>query len=61
MTQKKELDCELHCKATAHLEVEVLEELQTKDKSLAGLMDSQEGNTDETKRHEAEDSDRVSS
>tara|TARA_B100001778_G_C18002255_1_gene368418 strand:+ start:10 stop:177 length:168 start_codon:yes stop_codon:yes gene_type:complete len=38
----KQLDCELHCKATASLEAEVQQELDKPDKSVASLLGEEE-------------------
>lgn len=51
MKKKKQLDCQLHCKSTAKLDLEVSKELCQKDRCLASLLgnEEEEGNTDETK------------
>jgi len=38
MNTKKQLKCELNCKATAQLKVDVEEEMNAKDKSLADIL-----------------------
>ena len=48
MTDKKQLDCELKCKATAQFELEVQQDLDQQDKSLASLLETEEGQENET-------------
>jgi hypothetical protein len=43
----KQLDCSLHCKATAKLKESVKEDLEKEDASLKDLLDN--GNKDTTK------------
>lgn len=42
MKKEKQLDCQLHCKATAALEAEILNELGNNDKSLASILSKKE-------------------
>ena len=44
MNTKKQLKCELNCKATAQLKVDVEEEMNAKDKSLADILQRKEEN-----------------
>ena len=39
MKDSKQLDCQLHCKASAELQEDVAKDLQLKDKSLGELLD----------------------
>jgi len=42
MKKEKQLDYQLHCKATAALEAEILNELGNNDKSLASILSKKE-------------------
>ena len=39
MKDSKQLDCQLHCKASAELQAAIAKDLQLKDKSLGELLD----------------------
>ena len=41
MKESKQLDCQLHCKASAELQEDVERDLQIKDKSLGEILDEQ--------------------
>lgn len=45
--EPKQLDCTLHCKATANLESDVANDLNIKDKSLAELLEGKESDDTE--------------
>lgn len=45
---KKQLDCELHCKASASLNESVAQDLQLKDRSLKELLDGQDADKDDS-------------
>jgi len=51
MKDSKQLECQLHCKASAELQEDVQRDLQIKDKSLGELLDEQNS------RQEAEGTD----
>jgi len=42
MSDKKQLECELKCKATAQFELDVQKDLNQQDKSLANLLETEE-------------------
>jgi len=44
---KKQLDCELHCKASASLNESVAQDLQIKDRPLKELLDGRDADKDE--------------
>lgn len=46
MTDKKQLDCELHCKSTAGLNYSIIQDLLQPDTPMAELVEEKE--TDET-------------
>ena len=51
MSDKKQLECELKCKATAQFELDLQKDLNQQDKSLANLLETEE-EQDETCGHE---------
>lgn len=52
--EPKQLDSQLHCRASAQLNESVLADLKSEDKSLGELLDEEKGNT--TKDNQEADS-----
>lgn len=47
MNKKQQIDCQLNCKATASLSLEVLHELDNQDRPLASLINDERSEDDD--------------
>jgi hypothetical protein len=47
MKQKKQIDCQLNCKATASLSLEVLNDLNQEDRPIASIINDERSEDDD--------------
>ena len=51
MKQKKQLECQLHCKATAQLSEEIAKDLSKPDHAMAQLLEDKDNETKDKPDH----------